>query len=256
MARSYMNRTGRFTSPDPGHVGANPENPQSWNAYTYGANDPINTVDPTGTEYVICADGGNCFSVDTWEEYINYAAQFRLYGYNLPTYPDLGGFIESSCINGRYCIRTYYIDPRTSGLIREMHRRADATENLFYTAAGASIVIGATGGLAVNYFGVTAGSGLTTLSSSSPYFSYTAAQLNALIGGAQRQLLTKFLLRAEQGAAQRLRDFRIPSGLTRRTLEIYKEIAQRVVSKGPGAHGYEVQLKRLELVNKALQMFR
>jgi RHS repeat-associated protein len=46
MARFYVNRTGRFTSPDPlsGSVG----NPQSLNRYAYGANDPINSIDPTG----------------------------------------------------------------------------------------------------------------------------------------------------------------------------------------------------------------
>lgn len=35
-------------TPDPGHVGANPANPQSWNAYVYVLNDPINAVDPAG----------------------------------------------------------------------------------------------------------------------------------------------------------------------------------------------------------------
>jgi RHS repeat-associated protein len=46
MARYYINRNGRFTSPDPlsGSVG----NPQSLNRYAYGANDPINNSDPTG----------------------------------------------------------------------------------------------------------------------------------------------------------------------------------------------------------------
>lgn len=46
MARFYVNRDGRFTSPDPlsGSVG----NPQSLNRYAYGANDPINNIDPTG----------------------------------------------------------------------------------------------------------------------------------------------------------------------------------------------------------------
>jgi RHS repeat-associated protein len=48
MARFYANRTGRFMSTDPGHVGATLNDPQSWNAYTYGLNDPINNVDLTG----------------------------------------------------------------------------------------------------------------------------------------------------------------------------------------------------------------
>jgi hypothetical protein len=35
-------------SPDPGHAGADPENPQSWNLYVYVRNDAINSTDPTG----------------------------------------------------------------------------------------------------------------------------------------------------------------------------------------------------------------
>lgn len=48
MARYYASRSGRFMTPDPGHVGVDPSNPQSWNAYTYVLNDPINLVDPSG----------------------------------------------------------------------------------------------------------------------------------------------------------------------------------------------------------------
>ena len=44
--RKYENRSGRWTSPDPvrGTIG----DPQSFNAYTYAANDPVNFIDPTG----------------------------------------------------------------------------------------------------------------------------------------------------------------------------------------------------------------
>ncbi|HLZ50163.1 MAG TPA: RHS repeat-associated core domain-containing protein [Candidatus Acidoferrum sp.] len=46
MARSYINRFGRFSSPDPltGSLG----NPQSLNLYAYTENDPVNLVDPSG----------------------------------------------------------------------------------------------------------------------------------------------------------------------------------------------------------------
>src|SRR5262249_51238143 len=56
MARFYASRDGRFMSPDPGHIGADPTYPQSWNAYTYGLNDPINNIDPDGSE---CVNGVN-----------------------------------------------------------------------------------------------------------------------------------------------------------------------------------------------------
>jgi RHS repeat-associated protein len=46
--RKYENKAGRWTSPDPlrGTIGA----PQTFNAYTYAANDPVNFVDPTGLD--------------------------------------------------------------------------------------------------------------------------------------------------------------------------------------------------------------
>lgn len=39
---------GRFTSPDPGNAGATPDDPQSWNMYAYGLNNPLRYVDPLG----------------------------------------------------------------------------------------------------------------------------------------------------------------------------------------------------------------
>jgi RHS repeat-associated protein len=58
MARFYRSREGRFNTPDPGHVGGNVGDPQSWNAYAYSRNDPINLVDPTGLLYGFCVTVG------------------------------------------------------------------------------------------------------------------------------------------------------------------------------------------------------
>jgi RHS repeat-associated protein len=73
MARWYASREGRFMSPDPGHVGADPSNPQSWNGYVYVINDPVNFVDPNGLCRWSAPDGssgtvddgfdGPCFEV-------------------------------------------------------------------------------------------------------------------------------------------------------------------------------------------------
>jgi RHS repeat-associated protein len=62
MARYYASRSGRFMTPDPGHVGAFLEDPQSWNAYAYSRNDPVNFVDPSGTEYMVCPLNEGCYS--------------------------------------------------------------------------------------------------------------------------------------------------------------------------------------------------
>jgi RHS repeat-associated protein len=46
MARSYVNRLGRFSSPDP--LGGTIGDPQSLNRYAYVQNDPVDLIDPLG----------------------------------------------------------------------------------------------------------------------------------------------------------------------------------------------------------------
>jgi RHS repeat-associated protein len=46
MARSYINRFGRFACVDP--LLGQPGDPQSWNRYAYVRNNPINNIDPSG----------------------------------------------------------------------------------------------------------------------------------------------------------------------------------------------------------------
>ena len=48
QARYYSSRLGRFYSVDPENAGASADNPQTWNAYAYVGNNPINITDPTG----------------------------------------------------------------------------------------------------------------------------------------------------------------------------------------------------------------
>jgi RHS repeat-associated protein len=47
-ARYLGSSLGRFMSADPGNAGANPGNPQTWNAFAYGLNNPLYYTDPTG----------------------------------------------------------------------------------------------------------------------------------------------------------------------------------------------------------------
>ena len=46
--RYYDNTTGRFLTPDPYKGSGDPYNPQSWNRYGYGLNDPVGNNDPSG----------------------------------------------------------------------------------------------------------------------------------------------------------------------------------------------------------------
>ncbi len=47
-ARNFTGVLGRFNSPDPGNIGASLYNPQTWNGYSYVANNPLNSADPSG----------------------------------------------------------------------------------------------------------------------------------------------------------------------------------------------------------------
>jgi RHS repeat-associated protein len=62
IARSYVNRLARFSSPDP--LGGFIDNPQSLNRYPYALNNPINLVDPSGLSCITV----NYIDPDTGEE--------------------------------------------------------------------------------------------------------------------------------------------------------------------------------------------
>ena len=52
-ARYYGSALGRFTSPDPTFLNIRKVfNPQRWNLYGYGVNNPLKFVDPDGNEAV------------------------------------------------------------------------------------------------------------------------------------------------------------------------------------------------------------
>ena len=53
-ARYFSGAMGRFTSPDQPFSDQDPSDPQSWNLYAYGRNNPLTFIDPTGT--TVCAD--------------------------------------------------------------------------------------------------------------------------------------------------------------------------------------------------------
>ena len=59
-ARYYGAALGRFVSVDPMNAGADPTNPQSWNAYAYVLNNPLANVDPSGRDCQGNDDGVPC----------------------------------------------------------------------------------------------------------------------------------------------------------------------------------------------------
>jgi RHS repeat-associated protein len=61
QARYFASGHGRLTTVDPENAGAMEDDPQSWNGYAYGGNNPILFVDPDGREYLLCdKDRKNC----------------------------------------------------------------------------------------------------------------------------------------------------------------------------------------------------
>lgn len=67
-ARYYASSMGRFTSPDDGSD-QNPFNPQSWNLYSYGRNNPLIGRDDDGHTYNVCPPGATsgssqCTNID------------------------------------------------------------------------------------------------------------------------------------------------------------------------------------------------
>ena len=68
---------GRFTTVDPGHVGGDIFDSQSWNAYAYARNNPLRFVDPFGTDYEIRIIGGEGFVFQgSWADLHRFAPGF------------------------------------------------------------------------------------------------------------------------------------------------------------------------------------
>src|SRR5216117_943175 len=71
-ARYDSSSMGRFMSPDPANIGGDLDesgDPQSWNAYSYVQNNPINATDPDGLDCSYVSEGvayvirGDCSQV-------------------------------------------------------------------------------------------------------------------------------------------------------------------------------------------------
>lgn len=152
-ARYYSNAHGRFLSVDPENAGAEPEDPQSWNAYAYALNKPTVFVDPDGLKVKVCDRDGTCTEISDAE------ARNGLFNRNYQS--SINGVVNNGKIyqNGEL-VGTYQrtsfddLDERanaaifgngeTAGLVD----RAPAAGNLALVTAGTSYLVGAgVGGL-------------------------------------------------------------------------------------------------------------
>ena len=76
-ARYYAGAMGRFTSADPLLGSANPLDPQTWNRYTYGLNNPLKYIDPLGL-YVWDASLGRDATDEELREQLNKKAANKI----------------------------------------------------------------------------------------------------------------------------------------------------------------------------------
>lgn len=144
---------GRFTSADP--ATGSPSDPQSWNGYAYARNNPLLYTDPDGQTFRICGTSGNCD--DNYSDANFYKNLDR-------TSKDGVVFDKDGAKIGTYK-RTSFDDlgPLGNSLYFGMASRRQASNQFIGAFAVGSAALGATGGLAVNAAGLTAGAGLTTV---------------------------------------------------------------------------------------------
>jgi RHS repeat-associated protein len=120
IARTFSGAQGRFQSVDPGNAGADPSNPQTWNAYAYVGNNPLSYVDPSGMQGIsIFAPAGE--SSSAWSLLgPGAAAAFILYeaffdngpaSHPLPTQPAGQGVTN----NGNFGLRVSSIGASSGG---------------------------------------------------------------------------------------------------------------------------------------------
>jgi RHS repeat-associated protein len=188
LARYYSSILGRFTSVDPKQAGAVNEDPQSWNAYSYGRSSPLLYSDPDGKKYLICdAYGKNCTETsddDFWRE----RKELKKTGNK---YTGSGDFFEAGRILNEYgeTVATYVqisIDDLSQQYIYGIRAAVDPIPMATAQFFGISLVAGTAGGAAVYALTSGAATSFTTLGLASKAAS--AAPLTAGAAGLLNQL--------------------------------------------------------------------
>ncbi len=155
LARQYTSQFGGWMSPDPDNAGADPSNPQTWDAYSYALNNPTTLTDPEGTNVHVCVDtdngnnSQNCFNLSD-EQYASLLQQQNgQQGIGLPT----GNFPTGSITCGGQVCGTvsYYeqgLEDQTAnllafaGLAEGVARGAIALGEEGFSALGRMIGVG------------------------------------------------------------------------------------------------------------------
>jgi len=95
-ARYFGSSMGRFMSPD--SMGGRPEDPQSWNLYSYVLNNPVTNTDPDGHDVQVCDNNGKCNTISN-DAYKAAQQANNQGGLNAPTLDQVG---NSKDANGNF----------------------------------------------------------------------------------------------------------------------------------------------------------
>ncbi len=257
LARYYSNVQGRFTSVDPENAGANPGDPQSWNGYGYARNNPLVYTDPDGRTYTVCdPNGKNCVDYkDSEFDKLRKGGPADGYTFkngNIYYKGELTGTYSNDCLN-------------CEQFVNEMARQTAPIPKATLLFAVAGIAGGATGGAAyyfltpflaptVTTLGLSGATGTGATVAEGSLGSLSIQQLNGIIRGTQKQLLNRLFGQGMEGAQQAIGSGEVPAGITRQTLMVAKEIAQRAIARGIDKGG--VQAVRLKIIQEALKKIK
>lgn len=177
-ARYFSGAQGRFTSPDEPLLDQHPEDPQSWNLYTYARNNPLRYVDPTG-QAVCSYSSGSAPEGGAATDEKACAASGGMWLYQ-PTdtddpYADASAFQFSTTVTER----TGALDAKGQAVINRLSENADSSMALIGTVAGGSTAAGA-GAAAIGLTGLI-GEGVISISPQTATVALATGQSSAYV---------------------------------------------------------------------------
>jgi RHS repeat-associated protein len=245
ISRYYGSNMGRFMSPDDGED-QDTVNPQSWNLYSYGRNNPLIGIDADGHTYNVCsADGKSCSNVSDKDfEADQKKDQANGVNFSKGTITDSNGVKQGS----------YTHDPDIAGdpatNIAAMGRIARDGNGAIKAFVVGSVAIGGTAGVGLYASG--AGAGLTTLGDLSLNI-LTNQQAGAIIGWGTGQAEAGVLATQELAANLTAEDVAgmEAKGLNPATAQKLLNVYERAVTAGKA--GGQAMARR-ELMIKIVQL--
>jgi RHS repeat-associated protein len=277
MYREFDPRQGRWISPDPaGQDSTDPSDPQSWNRYAYVSNDPLIATDPNG---LVGCNADACVTAPFPDDIILLDVPF---GWNFNTAVQQ---LQNGLRDLTTAVWHWASAPRNPGCVATLTTAGAAGGAALGAKAGfgGGLVLGGIGGTAVEPGGGTlvggwaggvegaaggaiAGGTLGAIGGKAAGYALCATGSGGSGGGEsggdweralqkwkrvpadQKALLQRWIgaVKGSGGTAGP-----VPPGLTRETLESYRDLAQ--AAGNVGRDGVGTQAARVLVINEALQ---